>query len=500
MLNLLNRQQAVTIDNFAMQQLGVNSLILMENAARSSAEIISNYIAHNDNVAIFCGSGNNGGDGFAIARHLLVLGFSNIDIFFIGDSAKMTIETLTNYQIITKLGINLVHILNENDFEKIVFNHNCYIEALIGIGGSENLRGITPKFLHLINKQVGIKISIDIPAGLNSDTGIAHINAFKADFTITMFSPKIGMYINSGSKICGKIHIASLGVPRSIINNYSNANIFEKNDIRKLIGFRHPSTSKFDFGKVLVIAGSQKYPGAAALTANAAVCSGAGLVYLASTDFHSSLFPEVIQVKLQSNKTGAISSSNYDLLQDIIDKCNSIAIGPGLSDCPDTLNLIRELVSNNPLKSIVIDADGLKAVKKIEALNQNIILTPHIYEFANLFDLNHNSITENAIEIVKEKAKLLNCIIHLKLVPSITSNGDQYFLTITGNPGMATGGSGDVLTGIIASFCALGMVPLQAASLGAYVHSLAGDFYTENFSMESLRASDLIDCIKYVLK
>jgi ADP-dependent NAD(P)H-hydrate dehydratase / NAD(P)H-hydrate epimerase len=498
-MRVQTKKEAVESDNNAMSSLGIPSQILMENAARSAAEIISEYIKPDSKICILCGSGNNGGDGFALARHLTAMDYENVYIYSIADKSKMSAETLLNYRMAQNLKIPLYEFSTIEQFNLLSKDFDCYIEALIGVGGSDNLRGMTIDLLEKINLSKGIKIAIDIPAGLNADTGMAHQNGFRADLTITMFAPKVGMYLHKGRELCGEIRVASLGIPTHHVELFSSAMIYNPSDIRKILKHRNNNSSKFDYGKVLIIAGSDSYPGAAALTANATVRAGAGLVYLASTEFHPALFPEVIRVNLKKNDDGTIHYDNKKILSEYISKSDSIAIGPGLNNNAQTISLMKELISENPDKKFVIDADGLKSVSGTVRLNPNIVLTPHIYEFSKLVNLPVDEIKLNFYEITKKFAESMNCIIHLKSVPAVTSNGKNQVLTCNGNAGMASGGSGDVLTGIIAALIAQGIDTFQAASLGAYLHALSGDKYIESNSQESLKASDLIENLKFVL-
>lgn len=495
MIHLLSKEQTYNADKIAMNEFLVPSQILMENAAISTYNILKNYISRNTKICIFCGSGNNGGDGFAIARHLFANNY-DVSIISLADLSKMSQETRLNYEIAKKLNINIIENV-ANDFSNIIENKfDCYIEALIGIGGSENLKDSISDLISTINAQSGLKFAIDIPAGLNANSGKSHKNTFKADHTITMFAPKIGMYINDGKKLCGKIHIANLGVPSSIANNLSKIRIIEHSDIREILKERHNESTKFDYGRVLIIAGSEKYQGAATLCANASVRSGAGLVELATTSFHSSLFPEVIQVKLNSNGDGSISDNNFEFLKKYIEKADSIAIGPGLGTNINTINLIKNILSEYKNKKIVLDADGLNSLDINKNYNKNLVLTPHIYEFAKLFNLDYNDIQNDTLNCANLYAQKLNCVIHLKHYPSITTDSEFSTLTINGNSGMSSGGTGDVLTGIIASLAAQGLNSYEAASLGAYLHSYLGDYYIKNHNKESLKASDLIENLK----
>ena len=498
-MNILTKVQAVSADKYAMDNCGVPSAILMENAARSAFEILSEKISKDSKICILCGSGNNGGDGFALARHLIANGYCRTTVFSIADKSKMSDESLNNYQICLNLEIPLFYFYNLDEFYGLDKDFDCYVEALTGIGGDENLREFLSSLLKIINGRKGFKAALDLPAGLNPDTGKAHPDAFKADLTISMFAPKLGMYLNNGRNLCGEIRTASLGVPQEIIGKFSTINIYRNEDIRIILKIRDSSTSKFDFGKVLIIAGSAAYPGAAALTANAAVRGGAGLVHLASTEFLPALFPEVIRINLERNSDGTINKSNRLKLHDSIQKADAIAIGPGIGDNKETLDMIMALIREFPDKKFVIDADGLKCLSADKLLNQNIVLTPHLYEFARLIGKTPEDISGREYELTNEYAKRLNCVLHLKSVPSITSNGQLTALCTNGKPGMATGGSGDVLTGIISAYLGMGIAPFEAASLGAFIHSKAGDLYTKSHSQESLKAGDLIEFLKYVL-
>ena len=222
-------------------------------------------------------------------------------------------------------------------------------------------------------------------------------------------------------------------------------------------------------------------------------------MHLASTEFLPALFPEVIRINLERNSDGTINKSNRLKLHDSIQKADAIAIGPGIGDNKETLDMIMALIREFPDKKFVIDADGLKCLSADKLLNQNIVLTPHLYEFARLIGKTPEDISGREYELTNEYAKRLNCVLHLKSVPSITSNGQLTALCTNGNPGMATGGSGDVLTGIISAYLGMGIAPFEAASLGAFIHSKAGDLYTKSHSQESLKAGDLIEFLKYVL-
>ncbi|NLO19867.1 MAG: NAD(P)H-hydrate dehydratase [Ignavibacteria bacterium] len=502
MLNILTPKEMYAVDNYSINEYGVPSAILMENAARSSSIYIEKIIRKRNlnrpSVIILCGSGNNGGDGFALARHLFEK--CELKCFWIGAEEKMSPETKDNFLAAKNIGVNLIKIESEEFLNEIDFSCDILIDSMIGVGGSENIRGLALSILKKITDNRALKIAIDAPTGLNTEIGFASEFCFKADYTITMFAIKTGMLLNDGMELCGKIKIANLGVPSKIVNEYSTISVLEKKDIENFFPKRKKKSSKFDYGRVLIIAGSKKYPGAAALCANAAIKSGAGLVELCTNSVHSAVLPEIIINNLDVNEFGTISDTGYnlDLILERAEKSNAIAIGPGISDNREALELcakIIERVSKNI--PVVIDADALRVVSKDSILRKNIILTPHCGEFARITELERQEVELHAHSLAKEWAEKLGCIVHLKNVPSITSDGQRSFWTVNGNPGMASAGSGDLLTGIIASFLSQGLNPLIASALASFLHGRAGDLFAKRYNEETLTASALIEMLQF---
>lgn len=502
MIHILTPEQMRAADSAAINNLGVPGAILMENAALSAAGIIlGNFMPEKPTrplVIMLCGSGNNGGDGFALARHLI--GHADVFVFLIGRLESMSPETRTNFEVLKKCISTIIHIEDESQIDKIDFDCDIIIDSLIGVGGSENLRGIVVPLLQKAGDSHAIKIAIDAPTGLNTETGNAHPDSFKADYTITMLAPKTGMLLNDGINLCGEIYTAYLGVPGSIANPFSNTFSLEFNDLRELLPKRDKVSSKFDYGKVLIVASSRKYPGAGALAANAAITGGAGLVKLFTTRVHHSLKPEVIPFELIPTEDGSIAESNLETILLECEKSDVLAIGPGLGENPETINLVRKILEKSSKElPIIIDADGLRAIDNKSKLRKNIIITPHTGELSRITQIPRDETGKNSLVIAKEWAKKLKCIVVLKHVPTAIAEAESAFLNLNGNPGMATGGSGDVLTGLIAALTAQKTAPYLSAALGVFLHAAAGDYYAEQYSMETLTASDIIDSLKYVI-
>jgi hydroxyethylthiazole kinase-like uncharacterized protein yjeF len=496
---ILTPNEMRNADLAAINEIGIPSVVLMENAARSAAEYVLEVFDLNDmiqpSVTFLCGSGNNGGDGFAMARHMMEE--CVITVYWIGEIEKMSEETRTNFEALINLGVDLLHIRSEEELELIDLDTDCIIDSMIGVGGSENIRGLALDILKLIYDYPGMRIAVDAPTGLNTETGIASEYCFSADLTVTMFAIKTGMLLNDGLNVCGEIETAYLGVPASIIKKIAKIKALDHSDTNLLLPKRARISSKFDYGRVFVIAGSKKFPGAAALTSNAAIKSGAGLVQLYSTYLHPAIMPEVIPYELSATKSGSISKINKDSLFKEIEKANVIAIGPGLSDDEETIELARDIIySTSEYVSIVVDADALRAIDTTKKLRKNIILTPHTGEMARITSIDRREIEMNSAWIAKEWAEKLNCTILLKHVPVVISDGDELYFNLSGNPGMATGGSGDVLTGIVSSLLAQGLEPLKAATLAAYLHGLAGEIYVRDHREQTLTATVLLNNIE----
>ena len=345
-----------------------------------------------------------------------------------------------------------------------------------------------------------LKVAVDAPSGLNTETGVAHDDCFFADHTITMFAKKTGMFLKDGIDVCGEIYKACLGAPDSIVQDIARIKVIGEEDPPFMMPFRFRRSTKFDYGRVLVVAGSENMPGAAALASNASISTGAGLVYLFTPNVHSAVLPEVIPTKVQTTEEGTISKYSLENILDAAKKVDVIAMGPGFGDNIETIGLVRELIERVPDSvSLVIDADALRAVDTSSTLRKNIILTPHTGEFAKMIDVPREEVENHPHNLAKRWARKLNCIIHLKYVPSIITDGDDTYWNINGNPGMATAGCGDVLTGMIASLIAQGIKPLRASALAAFLHSLAGDWYAINYGEETLTASKMIEALRIVM-
>ena len=499
--------QQQSLDDYAIHTCGIPSIIMMENAASGCAHAIVLRLEEEfplkDCIAItvLCGLGNNGGDGFAIVRHLFSMSRFSINVICIGDKHSLKDEALINAQILENMGIHIVWLKNEADISLASFQTDCIIDAIIGTGGSSLLRGL-PKIVvdTLALKQVyehSFCIAIDIPTGIDGNNGTAYPNAFKADYTCTMFAKKIGMQLFPAQDFCGEIEIISVGISDTMIQSFGNMFSYEDADIAEIMKKRKQQTSKVDYGRVLIIAGSMDMPGAAALCSLAALRSGAGIVELLTCSVHPSIPMEVL-VTVLSHQDGMIDiEQNKVRIRESCLKASSIICGPGLGQKAgkELLTLLLSIPLQIP---VLIDADAIPAKHDIEHLPEHWILTPHCGEFSRLSTIPRSDIEQNSLHYAKQVASLLKCIIHVKSVPAITTDGDKVFITHNGNPGMATAGAGDVLCGIAGALLAKGLSPLIGMSLASYIHAKAGDFAKSVFGEESLISSDIIASLPHV--
>ncbi|ERI94336.1 YjeF domain protein [Clostridiales bacterium oral taxon 876 str. F0540] len=484
------------IDKYCIETLKIPGIVLMENAA---LKIIKNVnLDKNNYFTIVCGKGNNGGDGFAVARHLAVIG-KKIEVFFIGTEENLMGDTKINFSILKNMGIKINKINNMEDINELrdsAGRSDVTIDSIFGTGLSKNIDGIYDNAISIINENSKYILSVDVPSGFNSDDGKTMGNCVKANKTVTLALYKKG-FLNYGSdKFTGEIVVEDIGIPEFVVDKFhENEFIIDREMIKSRLFKRDKYSHKGDYGRILIIAGSKGYSGAAYIAAEGAVRSGAGLVTLCcSEDIQS-----VLSMKLTEAMT--ISFKDRDRLKDILSKCNSIAIGPGMGNNEDTFEVVRYALENAKCP-VVIDADGINVLKESLSILKNrehgVILTPHLGEMSRITGLDINYIKENRIEVSEEFAREYGVVIILKGYNTIITDGTATIINPTGNSSMASGGMGDCLTGIIASFIGQGYKLMEAAALSTYIHGYAGDRLSED--MFCVNASHVLESLPYVIK
>ena len=468
----------------------------MENAA---LKVLKNIDINSiESICIVCSKGNNGGDGFALARQLFVLG-KRVECFLIGSEEGMSKDCQINYEIIQKLGITSYNLESDKDTEKLIKSLNSseiVIDAIFGTGLVRKIEGIYDTVITLINESNKYILSIDIPSGMNSDTGETLGNSIKADTTITFQLYKKGFLRYGSDKFTGKVILEEIGIPSSAVEMFHEKEYFvDAAMIKEVIKKRDKYSHKGNFGRVLIIAGSKGYSGAAYISTTAAVKSGAGLVTLACA--------EDIQGSLCNRLTEAMTSvySDEERLNELIDKSDAIAIGPGMGNCGGTLKIL-EKVLNRASCPVVIDADGLNVLEKHMDLIQNrkfpLVLTPHPGELSRLTGYSTEYIIGNRLEVAGEFAKKHKVTLLLKGYNTIVADMDRLYVNSTGNSAMASGGMGDCLTGILTSLIGQGYEGTTAAYVAAYIHGYSGDKLSER--QFSVNASELMEYLPYAIK
>ncbi|MEI7639949.1 MAG: NAD(P)H-hydrate dehydratase [bacterium] len=509
---LVSTSEMKEIEKITMEKFRVPALILMENAGSNVVQAMLNEFGNlvSRKINVFCGQGNNGGDGFVIARHLKSEG-ANVKIFFAGDEKRFSEETKKMYEMAMAYGVGVIKIASMEDIKlnhRDIISADVNIDALIGTGLHAGVEGFIAELIVYLNTLNKFIVSVDVPSGIDSDTGYIPTVATYANLTVTFGLPKIGMSIYPGIEYVGKLVVADINFPGSLLTQPRQHVLITRELVIPMMPYRPANANKGNFGPVLIIGGSEGLTGAVILAGRAALKSGAGLVTVAAPEGSVATIKarndEIIAVSLKQTKEGAIAESNFEKIMELSEKAKVVVIGPGAGRNKETQALIRKLVKTLK-KPMVIDADGLNAIAEdkdcLKNILSDVILTPHLGEMARLTGHNIEMIIKDKIGIAKKFVKEYNVNVILKDGRSVVVDPDlNVYVNTTGNSGMATPGSGDALTGIIAGFMAHGLVSTQAGVVGNYVHGLAGDLLLETISEEGIIAGDIIDNIPVAIK
>lgn len=504
MIPVCNSAQIRECDRITIEELGIPGIILMENASRAVAAIVEDILDRQlslKNVLIFAGKGNNGGDGFAVARYLKNLG-SAVLVFLIGEKGMLRGDAKFNCELFERLGGDTIEIVAEKDLEEIKVDADLWIDALLGTGFEGEVRGLYARAIDIMNSSQAPVLSIDIPSGIEADTGRSSKWAVQANQTVTFGLIKQGFYFSPGRELAGEVLVADIGIPPEAIDRQNiMLEEIEGEDVVEVIPNRHPTSHKGDAGHVYVVAGSPGMTGASVLAAKSALKTGCGLVVVGIPKSLSSIIEikltEAMSQPLPESANGGLSIEGFDQILARSKWADCMVIGPGLGVEKETGKLLEKLLLTVKCP-IVIDADGLNLLagrkKILENLPENVVLTPHPGEFLRLTGLTKGDLTKDRVIAVRECARKWKTVIVLKGSPTLIggANGSVYINT-TGNPGMATGGSGDVLSGIIGSLIAQGMDTLEAAWAGVFIHGSAGDSAKQRFGVRSMVAGDIVD-------
>ncbi len=474
---------------------GLDLLQLMEMAGSNIAQEIIKRFPKGKKVAVFCGLGGNGGDGFVAARHLLAAGFE-VSVFLVGRGRDINHESaLKNYLVLQSLQgkVPVVEITDSSTIPKV--EADIVIDALLGTGTKGKLKAPISQIVDAINAMSGFKVAVDVPTGIDSDTGDVLGSAVRADLTVTFHKAKKGL--EKAKKYVGELVVGDIGLP-------SEMELFAgPGDVSLAVKPRSPTGHKGDFGRLLVIGGSDVYSGAPTLVSLAAMRTGVDLTYLATPQKNAyeitSISPDLITIKLEGNN---LKPSNIETLKPYLSLVDVVAMGPGMGLNPETQEFVKACVDEveKAGKQLLLDADGLKVFAKFKrALKVPLVLTPHAGEYAILTGETLPENLEDRIAHIQKTAKKLNATILVKGKVDIICDSTRFKLNFTGNPGMTVGGTGDVLGGIVAGLMALHADPFEAAVAGAFVNGAAGDFVASEIGYHMV-ATDIIDWIPRVLE
>jgi NAD(P)H-hydrate epimerase len=490
-MKILSAAQIREWDQYTIRHEPIASIDLMERAAGKCVDWLQeNNLLHKP-ITIFCGKGNNGGDGLAIARMLVQQNINLLNIYILESGSEGSEDFQTNLE---RLHYPIRFIQSEKNFPSFR-NNEIIIDALFGSGLNRPLDGVTAKLVEHMNQSGCEIISIDLPSGLPADQAASTAAVVKADHILSFQSSKFSFLLPANAAFVGKVHILDIGLHSKYYDSVqTNYELIDQELISAIYRPRNRFAHKGDFGHALIVAGSYGKTGAAVLCAKACLRSGAGL-----TTVHS---PRAGYAILQSAVPEAMVSSDPNSyiitkIEEDIAKFNCIGLGPGIGTASETKEFLKQFFTNYK-KPVVLDADALNIMAAEKDLLNKIpagsILTPHPKEFARLFGETKDDLQR--MELAQQKAKELNMVIVLKGHHTLiaTPGGKAYFNN-TGNAGMAKGGSGDVLTGIVTALLGQYNDTVEAALLGVYLHGLAGDVAAEKFSEESMTAGDIVDSL-----
>ncbi len=491
---IVTKKEMQAIDAYTMDKIGIPSAVLMERAALSVVEEIERLNVSRGRVLIVVEGGNNGGDGLAVGRILLERGYK-VDIYYIGGFEKVSQGFQQQWSILHHMGVRFRKTIPNKEYAVIV-------DGIFGVGLSREVQGVQKKAIEAMNHMDAIKVAIDIPSGIDATTGEVLGTAFYADYTVTFGLKKLGMFFLDGIDACGTVICKPIGFPAQAVAHVKPMiYAYDNSDLDKLPK-RVNNSNKGTYGRVAVIAGSKNMSGAAFLCSKAAYSTGAGLVKIYTHESNRTILqsqlPEAVMMTYDDYE-GALAC-----IEDALQWATVIVVGPGLGVDTVSERMLYELLMNAEVP-MVVDADALNILSNnIELLRTSsvqIIMTPHMKEMSRLIQRPVEEIAKNRFVIAREFAKKMQVTLVLKDAKSIATNGGQQtYMNLAGNNGMSTGGSGDVLAGIIAGMLAGGLTLADAARMGTYVHCRAGDLAAEHKGNYAMLASDIISYIGEVMR
>jgi ADP-dependent NAD(P)H-hydrate dehydratase / NAD(P)H-hydrate epimerase len=512
-MKVLTQKQMQSIDKQAVKDIGIIGPILMENAGREIAEAIKKRFPRieKENVLIISGKGNNGGDGFVVARHLFNSG-AQVRIILLAEKQGLDGDAGLNCGIADKMGIEILEVTTPElwrSHREIIGNADILVDAIFGTGLTKPAGGRYAEIIEDLNARQGYKVAVDIPSGLAADKFQIIGPAVKADLTVTMAAPKIAHVFPPAENYIGELVVADISAPAFLFENDAlRLTMVEEEMLLPYFSRRDKNTHKGTYGHLLILSGSLGKTGAAAMSGKAALKMGAGLVTVGTpkscVPIVARSMDELMTEPLPETSEWTLSEKGCGKILSVLKGMDAVMIGPGISTQESTARLIRKLLPDLQIP-MILDADALNIIaqdiKLLNKLQAPAVLTPHPGEFARLIHSGTKEVVENKIKWVPEFARNYGVYVVLKGYRTLISDPKgRMFINPTGNPGMATGGSGDVLSGM------LGAMIIQEGSLcdaviaGVYVHGLSGDIAADRFGEKALLAGDIISCLPEVMR
>jgi hydroxyethylthiazole kinase-like uncharacterized protein yjeF len=497
-MKILTSDQMRAIDRRATERFGIPSIVLMENAATAVVDALFDHYPACDRAAIFCGIGANGGDGLAVARHLENRGVVPI-VIIVGDRARFSGDARTNLTICERLGLPIYDIRDEGQIGDALAHAadaDVVVDAIFGTGLNRAPVGMHAEVIEAIAELRLPMIAVDLPSGLNASSPEPFEPCVHAEVTVTFAAPKVCHVFEPSASYCGEVIVADISIPEAAIEDENvTLALTTPRDLYAIVAPRAASTHKGTYGHLAVIAGSPGRSGAAAMCARGAIRTGVGLVTVI-TDAETARLVHAASLE-------SMTYSGDDVPRFISSK-SAVLIGPGLPDDEASYKRVRELIRPIALP-MIIDASAINAfaarADEINPHDHPRVITPHPGELARLLGSTPKEINADRIGAAREAARLANCVVVLKGYQTLIADRDgQVRVNLTGNPGMAAGGMGDVLSGIIGALLARGIDPFEAACSGVYLHGLAGDILKEELGDTGLAATDLAERVPRAIR
>jgi NAD(P)H-hydrate epimerase len=513
-MKVVTPEQMRKIDECAIREYGIPGILLMENAAVSvTAEALSMIDGYMDGfVTVVAGSGNNGGDAFAVARMLHAKGVC-VRVYLVGEKGSVAGDALLNMNIIERIGLDVIELTEEKGglerFSEYMASSSLVIDGVFGTGLSREVTGFTAMVLGLMNDSGSRILSIDIPSGVDGSDGSIKGICIKAEATVTFCLPKLGLLLNPGCEFTGRLVTADIGIPPCAVAKQDIRTwIIDRQMAVSMLPSRSPDSNKGDCGRALIITGSNGMTGSGCLSSTAALRAGAGLVYTgvpsSLAGIYGSKLTEPIIIPLEDSGTGCLSATCSERILESLDKMDAVAIGPGLTVTEDIRKIV-ELVIVNCKSPLILDADALNAISPdasvLKKLKTEALVTPHPGEMARLLGVEIKDVQADRVGAALKFALEYGVIVVLKGSRTVVAFPDgKVFVNMTGNAGMATAGTGDVLTGIITGIVAQGAEIGAAVVAGVYLHGLAGDAAADYRGIHGIVAGDLVDILPVAIK